>query len=320
MTVRTDSDSGFDAGSEHALHVPLFTGLWDDAALFPPGNAAMAEAVPAHRLYRGEWFAEFVRYFLVGAAHVPELLPLADPDAPLRVVLVAPGGPSTVGPAVRTVVSTPGLILEGIEVAGDGELGKAAAVLHQYLPDMTAGYVEVLKGAGLDADLDNLAGTYGRPKFRTGGTASHAFPDEAELAAFVHGCRIRELPFKVTAGLHNAVRHTDPTTGFEHHGYLNLMLATHEAVVGADPDVLADVLAIRDSAELARRAQALTLPERTRLRGYLTSYGTCSVAEPLQDALTLGLLSEPEYESASVADSESASTDSESASTHHTSD
>lgn len=278
------------------LHHALFTGLWDDAALFPPGNAPMAEAVPAHRVYRAEWFAPFVRNFLVGAAHVPDLLALADPGEPLRVVLVAPGGPASVGPAVRTILNTPGLFLEGIEVAGDGEIGKAVAALHEHLPEMTAGYVEVLKGAGLDADLDNLAGTYGRPKFRTGGTAAHAFPDEAELAAFVHACRIRELPFKVTAGLHNAVRHTDPTTGFEHHGYLNLMLATHHAVAGAEPDALADLLAIRDSAELTRMAHDLTLTERTRLRGYLTSYGTCSVAEPLQDALTLGLLGEPPHQ------------------------
>ncbi|MGW1995020.1 hypothetical protein [Embleya sp. NPDC001921] len=278
------------------LHQALFTGLWDDAALFPPGNAPMAEAVPAHRVYRDEWFAPFVRNFLVGAAHVPDLLALADPGAPLRVVLVAPGGPASVGSAVHTILNTPGLFLEGIEVAGDGEIGKAVAALHEHLPEMTAGYVEVLKGAGLDADLDNLAGTYGRPKFRTGGTAAHAFPDEAELAAFLHACRIRELPFKVTAGLHNAVRHTDPTTGFEHHGYLNLMLATHHAVAGAEPDAVADVLAIRDSAELTRMAHDLTLTERTRLRGYLTSYGTCSVAEPLQDALTLGLLGEPPHQ------------------------
>ncbi|WP_424639213.1 hypothetical protein [Embleya sp. AB8] len=284
-----------DVDAPQALHHSLFTGLWDDAALFPPGNAPMAEAVPAHRLYRTEWFAGFVRYFLVGVAHLPELPPLADGADPLRVVLVAPGGPSTVGPAVRTILDTPGLLLAGIEVAGDGEIGKAVAVLHEHLTEPTAGYVEVRNGAGLDADLDDLAGTYGRPKFRTGGTTAHAFPNEAELAAFVHGCRLRELPFKVTAGLHNAVRHTDPTTGFEHHGYLNLMLATHHAVAGAEPNALADLLAIRDSAELTRMAHELTLPERTRLRGYLTSYGTCSVAEPLQDALTLGLLDEPPH-------------------------
>ena len=278
---------------QQSLHLPLFAGLWDDAALFPPGNAPMAEAVPAHRLYRDEWFAPFVRHFLVGAAHVPELVELADPDAPLRVVLVAPGGPGTVGPAMRALLGAPGLIVEGIEVAGDGEIGKAVAALHEHLPEMTPGYVEVLKGPGLDADLDNLAGTYGRPKFRTGGTAAHAFPDEAELAAFVHGCRVRELPFKVTAGLHNAVRHTDPATGFEHHGYLNLMLATHHAIEGAEPDAVADVLAIRDSAELTAGIGALTLAQRVRMRGYLTSYGSCSIAEPLQDALTLGLLAEP---------------------------
>ena len=30
----------------------LFTGLFDDAALFPPGDAPMAAAVPAHRQLR----------------------------------------------------------------------------------------------------------------------------------------------------------------------------------------------------------------------------------------------------------------------------
>ena len=30
----------------------LFDGLFDDAALFPPGNAPMAAAVPAHRRLR----------------------------------------------------------------------------------------------------------------------------------------------------------------------------------------------------------------------------------------------------------------------------
>ena len=36
---------------------PLFAGLFDDAALFPPGDLPLAEAVPAHRGHRTAWYA-----------------------------------------------------------------------------------------------------------------------------------------------------------------------------------------------------------------------------------------------------------------------
>ena len=42
----------------------------------------------------------------------------------------------------------------------------------------------------------------------------------------------RETPFKCTAGLHRAVRHTGDD-GFEHHGFLNVLLATRRAFDGA---------------------------------------------------------------------------------------
>jgi len=42
------------------------------------------------------------------------------------------------------------------------------------------------------------------------------------------------VPFKCTAGLHHAVHHTDPATGFVHHGFLNIVAATARAIVGGD--------------------------------------------------------------------------------------
>ena len=48
-----------------------------------------------------------------------------------------------------------------------------------------------------------------RLKFRTGGVTADAFPTEAEVAAWIAAALDRELPFKCTAGLHNAVRHRD---------------------------------------------------------------------------------------------------------------
>jgi hypothetical protein len=45
----------------------LFTGLFDDAALFPPGDASMAAAVPAHRELRAR-LGDLVGPFVVPAA------------------------------------------------------------------------------------------------------------------------------------------------------------------------------------------------------------------------------------------------------------
>lgn len=51
----------------------LFRGLFDDAAVFPPGNLPVAEAVPAHRAHRAAWYAEAVGPLLCGAGRLGEL-------------------------------------------------------------------------------------------------------------------------------------------------------------------------------------------------------------------------------------------------------
>ena len=43
-----------------------WAGLVDDAAVFPPGDAPLPEAVEAHAGRRGEWWADLVGSFVVG--------------------------------------------------------------------------------------------------------------------------------------------------------------------------------------------------------------------------------------------------------------
>ena len=64
-----------------------------------------------------------------------------------------------------------------------------------------------------------------RLKFRTGGLEAAAFPPSEVLAGWIDAALDRETPFKCTAGLHRAVRHTGED-GFEHHGFLNVLVAT----------------------------------------------------------------------------------------------
>ncbi|GAA1153305.1 hypothetical protein F4556_001396 [Kitasatospora gansuensis] len=243
----------------------LFRGLFDDASVFPPGDLPLGEAVPAHTGHRLAWYAESVGPFLCGAGRAGELSALR-PEFPVALVL-APGS-STYRPV-------PGLDVVGVEVA--------ASALPE-LPDGVLGALELPYGEGLFKQLDQLAGTPHRAKFRTGGLTAGAFPTVAELAAALTACAELGVPYKCTAGLHNAIRHTDPVTGFEHHGFLNVLLAA------ADPARAAEALAERSGAVLAAAARELTEPQVAVARRSFTAFGTCSIAEPLADLAELGLL------------------------------
>lgn len=52
--------------TDHRAVPPLFSGLCDDAAIFPPGDLPLPQAVPAHRLHRAAWYAELVGPFSAG--------------------------------------------------------------------------------------------------------------------------------------------------------------------------------------------------------------------------------------------------------------
>jgi len=122
-----------------------------------------------------------------------------------------------------------------------------------------------------------------RLKFRTGGLEAELFPHPHALSRWIEAALDRETPFKCTAGLHNAVAHTDPETGFEHHGFLNVLAATEAALAGGDVHA---VLAERDPQAVAELAGKV--PEGTRR--WFTSFGSCSVLEPLEDLVNLGLV------------------------------
>src|SRR5262249_6602363 len=140
---------------------------------------------------------------------------------------------------------------------------------------------------GFRAVLDVLTGAGVAAKVRTGGASAAAYPTEAELAGVVAGCVERGLPFKCTAGLHHAVRHRDRATGFEQHGFVNLLVAVHAALTGGDVPA---ALSTRDGPALAARCRSLTCEEAARVRAAFVGFGSCSIAEPVADLTELGLL------------------------------
>jgi hypothetical protein len=93
--------------------------------------------------------------------------------------------------------------------------------------------------------------------------------------------------------MHNAVRHVDPATGFEHHGFLNVMSAVRVLLDGGS---VADATTMLDDDDRRRVAAAVwgwSDATRQAVRGQFLSFGTCDVREPLNDLATLGLLPTP---------------------------
>jgi hypothetical protein len=270
----------------------LVTRLFDDAALFPPGDAPMAAAVPAHRELRAR-LGDLVGPFVVPAARLQELAAhLGDDPAPLDVSVIA--APGELPAAAARVAGDPRLRTAAVEVpvVADGPAAtEAVRVLGEVLPAGVPAAVEVPRTGARDEVLDVLAGTGHRAKLRTGGLRAGLFPDPAELAGTLAACVARGVAVKCTAGLHSAVRHTDPATGFAHHGLLNV-LAACAALAAGEPAAAAERwLREDDPAALAGGWS----PERAaRARAVFTSFGTCSVREPVDDLTALGLLPAPD--------------------------
>jgi hypothetical protein len=155
-------------------------------------------------------------------------------------------------------------VLAGLEVKLDRPQASAVQVAAIAAATGVTTYVEVPRPTSPDwpAVLKAVAAHGLRLTFRTGGTEAAAFPTEDEMADWIMSAVAQDLPFKCTAGLHNAVRHTGANTGFEHHGYLNILLAD----------------AVRATPHLAAA------------RARFTSYGSCSVVEPYEDLVALDLL------------------------------
>ncbi|MGC4811370.1 hypothetical protein ACLQ29_12680 [Micromonospora sp. DT228] len=276
----------------------LLTGLVDDAAVFPPGSATLHDALAAHRQHRAAWYADLVGPLLVPASTVAagELSGLVDGGEGLVIGLIGDTGVGRL-PLALSFLAPDGVTARQVEVAvakrGEDPLPGIAELLRltDALPGVETVYAELPLTFGLTGALDAIAAARadGVPiaaKFRTGGLAAELFPTPAELAAVICACRDRDLPFKLTAGLHQAVRHLDPETGFTHHGYANVLAATLAAADGEGVARVGELLTALDPRPLLERATTrLHLP-----RPLWVGFGSCSILEPLTDLIRLGLV------------------------------
>lgn len=268
----------------------LFAGLVDDAALFPPGDAPMDRALAEHAEHRQAWYADLVGPFLCPASRLDELASTLPPEQRLAVSLVFDVSGESAHHAWRGAAADPRVTLAAVEAA-HARLGDDAAAVGANLKRvLVTGYLEVPR-TGFDGALDLVAGSgWHAAKYRTGGTTAEAFPTEREVAAFLVAVITRDLTFKLTAGLHHAVRRTDPATGFEMHGVLNLLVATRVALAGGSLAEVAAMLAQREPGPLVEFVQAWDEGVCTDVRRAFRSFGCCGVTDPIGELAALGLL------------------------------
>jgi hypothetical protein len=274
---------------------PLLRALVDDAAVFPPGNSPLAGAVTAHARHRAAPYAGAVGPLLVPAASADDLLRVLDEgrwarDEALAVAVVARPGVDVriLRGAVDRLVADP-----RVHVAG-AELGWYPGWYDDLAGDLPLA-VELPRGPGADHAFAQVRAAHreGRPvvlKFRTGPTPTWPWPDEDELASFLRRVAV-EVPFKLTGGLHHAVRGSYPVAGVaqENHGVLNVLVATAAALDAGSPEEVRGLLAVRDGGALAELVGAWTPDTTARVRAAFTAYGCCTVTDPLGELAALGL-------------------------------
>jgi hypothetical protein len=165
-------------------------------------------------------------------------------------------------------------------------------------------YLEIPLESDPSSLIAAIASVNARAKIRTGGVSEEAFPASRNVVRFVSACIRSGVPFKATAGLHHPVRaryrltyEPGSPTGMMF-GFLNVFLATAYIAGGMSEDdavmVLEeqapDAFTFDDEGVVWKGYRAgIDLLNRVR-RLMMTSIGSCSFQEPVEELANLGLL------------------------------
>lgn len=278
----------------------LLQGLIDDAAMFPPGNAPLPEAIAAHHDHRRSSYARLVGPLLCAEPRLRELR--ENVAEPVDVGVIVTGGAGAIGPAIAFASGSEHVDVVGVEIAlrDEDDLARNAErivrMLDIELPERANAAIEVPRtydrapGGSWWEALDMIASAGHRLKLRTGGDDADAHPSASEVATFIEAALDRECAFKLTAGLHHAVRNTDPQSGHEQHGFLNILAATRTLLDGGEGGDAVATLERRDAEALAGEVGAWDEQTAASARGWFASLGSCSIADPVDDLTRLELI------------------------------
>lgn len=149
--------------------------------------------------------------------------------------------------------------------------------------------------------LDNTRTHYSFSGFkvRCGGVEAFQFPPSEYLAYTIHTAAQHKTPLKFTAGLHHPIRHYNKSVSTKMHGFLNVFGASMLCYTNrlSEAEILTMLndedpshFSISDS-QFTWKDNAVSIEEINMLRAlYVTSFGSCSFDEPIEDLTELKLL------------------------------
>lgn len=256
----------------------LFGDLIDYAGVFPPADLRLDGALRRYTRLSNQGSGWILGPCLVKAS---QLSRLSSDRAPARlgVVVDQPLGEIAVHPVAQLeMLVSPGSVEREMKAAS--ALSPVIYAESRRPIDMT--YLEELarlRSQGID----------GRAKVRTGGPTPASVPSIEDLARFIESAIDLGVPFKATGGLHQPFH----LPSSREHGFINLMAAVRAALSG-EVTAVRDALGETDSGQFdpfaARWRETGSGVTSESVRTVFRSFGSCSLAEPLEHLHRLGVL------------------------------
>jgi hypothetical protein len=285
----------------------------DYAGLFPPASLSMDAAARQYARSLRSPFAWALGRLAVPAARLPELRELLAVEPALvedrapwfLAVILGDDFESDIARAREVARYSPRLRVSTIEArVAAGEVERRAGALRGAAEDARAlPFLEVPLSLDVHPVVVRLKASGVYAKARLGGVVPEAIPGTTEVLAFLDACVQERLGFKLTAGLHRAIRARRALT-YERdgpvatmHGFLNVLVATCFLEAGHTAAEVAGLLEETRADALRFDARAVSWNDLEagaaavgRARGLLESIGSCSFEEPLDDLRNLGLI------------------------------
>lgn len=289
----------------------LLEGIIDYAGLFPPSGLSMPEAVINYTMYKNSNYSWMLGRFVVSMDKLDEFYETARdflPKEPTGAWQLSVVAGENIHETIRKVEEFnlkhgPGVVCDTLEIKADSQ--ETIVTTTNLIPKSFTNYFEL----PINDDLADLVSTLSingqRAKIRTGGVTPDMFPKTSEVIRFMRTCLSANVPFKATAGLHHPIRCFKPLTYESNapkgtmHGFLNVFLAAGFAREGYKPEILEEILEdefaesfdFQEGGVSWHQEFTLTASQLSILRmNGITSFGSCSFDEPIEDLQEMGLL------------------------------
>lgn len=293
----------------------LLDGLIDYAGLYPPASLPMPEMVAEWTRGLDSDFNWMLGRLIVPVSQLDEferaasgLFPSGRDEDPWVIsALISSGDDASLESQVDQILQfndahcgddRGDAIIDVVELRGSSSRVIESAL--EVLPEEVFPFFELSLDDDVRGRLASLVGSDAGAKIRTGGIRPDLYPNTASLAEFIIQCARADVPFKATAGLHHPLRNHNDAVDVMQFGFLNVFLA---AIQAANEETTADDLGplltrvdlagiefLPDGISIDGKHHGLEDIEDVRI-AFALSFGSCSVEEPVQDLIELGLLS-----------------------------